>query len=688
MKKLPFPCNKVLLFTGALFVLIIGSSYNSFNTSWQYDDYVNIVHNEAVHPSDNSWEQISKSLDSIYAHQIFSRPLAYLSFALNYRLGRLQVPGYHAVNLIIHCIAAIFLFLFIRGTLRLPVLQGRYARHAEWIAWIAAAFWSLHPIQVSAVTYIVQRMTSMAGMFYIAGLFFFLRGRTSNHSGKKVAAYAGCVFCGFCALLTKENSILLIYSLLLYDLIFFSRLDRKALRDRFAWAIGLTLAAGLLSLLFIKPDMIFNSYDNRPFTMIQRLMTQPRVLLIYLSLIALPMTSRLSILHDVQASKSLVDPWTTWVAILSLLAVIGSLGMLSRRHRLFGFCGLFFFLNHLVEASFLNLELIYEHRNYVPSMLLFVPVAVAVIRSLTFFSYRRPLQYMISGSIALLLISNMHTTLGYNQIFETGLNTWIHVVEHSPNLSLAHINLGELYWEMGLHEKSRQENQMAFQLDRYNDLRQKWSIYYNLGLYSAYEQHDYVSAIAHFNTAKKYNPSYRPIWYEQARSWMMGGQLVHAVNVLDEAISQWPNQSELLALKGIIALKQKQFDKAVHLGQQALMINEQNQEAMMVTAEAYRGMGQTRIAVEKWKSVLNYNPDHVLAIMALIELYSELEQPCAVTEYVCRLLKMTGKSHHGKGINIRVENEAILPYVPQTEKITRILMAVQKDTKPVCINEK
>jgi hypothetical protein len=135
-------------------------------SGWQLDDITNIVNNEGLHLDAMSLEGIKKAFFSDPGRPGgLYRPVACVTFALNYHLGGLDVFGYHAVNLAIHIVASIFLYLLIYHTLCLPSLSEKYARRAYSIALLSAVLWAIHPIQVQSVTYIVQRMTSLAGMF-------------------------------------------------------------------------------------------------------------------------------------------------------------------------------------------------------------------------------------------------------------------------------------------------------------------------------------------------------------------------------------------------------------------------------------------------------------------------------------------------------------------------------------------
>jgi tetratricopeptide (TPR) repeat protein len=381
-------------------------------------------------------------------------------------------------------------------------------------------------------------MTSLAALFYLTALYAFLTGRKAEQSGVRFRAYCVCALSALCAMLSKENAILLPYAILLYEVLFFRPLNRKTLGTALLIALGVTVLLLMLSFLYTDPMKLFAPYTNRPFTMVERLLTQPRVLFIYLAMLAVPMTSSLSILHDVDISTSLITPRSTLVSILGLMAMLCSICLLARRHRLFAFCGLFFFLNHALESSFLNLELIYEHRNYLPSTFLFVPLGVGIVRAMAIFYYRPALRYMIVGCAGLILMTRMQTTHEYNRLFANEYDLWRHVTLIYPKCSLAYNNIGKVYWSVGDFEKSYHHVLKAVELDNFRNLQQEGMAYYNLGLYAANIEGDYGKALERFEKARALFGDMSKIWHEVIRVCMQLSDFGAADRVLAEALEQ------------------------------------------------------------------------------------------------------------------------------------------------------
>ena len=297
-------------FTTLLITLVIIYA-NSFHAAFQYDDLLNIVKNPNLEVQSWSWSGIEKTFYGPQTHSTtINRPLAYLTFAANRYLHQDKVFGYHVINFAIHYLTAVFLYLFVRNALHLPICGSRYAHTANGIALIAAFFWSTHPIQVTAVTYIVQRMAAMAGMFTILAMYAYLKARTALPSMKRWTFFALCTVAGVCAVASKENAAMLPVTLYLFDLILLR--NRQTENRRSYLIVGVLSLAILFTLSFYYVDFakISEAYSDRPFTLTQRLLTEPRVIVFYLSLILYPLPSRLTLLHDFTISTGWLTPWT------------------------------------------------------------------------------------------------------------------------------------------------------------------------------------------------------------------------------------------------------------------------------------------------------------------------------------------------------------------------------------------
>jgi len=298
---------------------------NSLDCSWHLDDIPNITDNHRIHLSGLRWEGIKAALYSDQRNPtILYRPVAALSFALNYYFGGLDVRGYHLANITVHVVASVFLFLFMYSAMHLPSLEKRYGSRGYFIALLSTFLWAIHPIQTQAVTYIVQRMASLAGMFYIMAMYFYLRARTAPARKQRILFGVMCACAFILALGSKENAALLPISLLLFEILFFQGIRGRALfgnlKTIFLLA-GITIVAGGGYFLYREGSLLsfLSGYQDRPFTLYQRLLTEPRVLLFYVSQLLYPSPERLSVAHSIQVSTSPFHPVTTLPAIIFII---------------------------------------------------------------------------------------------------------------------------------------------------------------------------------------------------------------------------------------------------------------------------------------------------------------------------------------------------------------------------------
>jgi hypothetical protein len=358
-------CRNFVFSSAALAAILFLVYSNSLDCAWHLDDFHSIVQNPSIRLKELTWPGLTKSLhsDLNYPERLY-RPLAGLTFALNFYISGMDPFSYHLVNLFIHWLCSVFLLLFLYKTLRLPSFQEKYTGSAFGIAFLSAVLWAINPIQVESVTYVVQRMASLAGLFYITSMFFYVKGRTALTESRRFLFGILCFISFALAFGSKENAALLPLSILLYEGIVVQADSGSWVKRNKAYlltALALILFLGILYVYYRRGNFLFflNDYEERPFTLVQRLFTQPRVILFYLSLIFYPLPSRLSIAHSFEVSTSLFSPLSTVVAILTLAGAVVFAVLFAKKLRIPSFCFLFFLVNHLLESSVFPLELVF-----------------------------------------------------------------------------------------------------------------------------------------------------------------------------------------------------------------------------------------------------------------------------------------------------------------------------------------
>jgi hypothetical protein len=364
---------------------------NTIDSEFHLDDYPNLVDNAAIHMTRLDAASIGKALSASVGG---NRPVASLLFALNFHAGQFNVRSFHITSIICHILAGWLLFLFLRRTLLLPMFTRRFGDRATLTALLATLVWFAHPIQTQAVTYIVQRANVLSGLFSFAALYLFAVILTSSPGpAARALQWTGLLLSILLALGSKETAAILPVIILLYYAFFYLGFKIEPIRKKPAHIAGL-LASPLL--IIVTPMVILIAdrirfgvwlfermgviYQLRGFTMWERVLTEFRVVVRYITLLILPLPGRLNLEHDVAISRSLVNPVTTILSLL-FLAGLAALGFyLVRRRPLISFFIFWFFLQLALESSVIPLELMFEHRLYLPSVSLAVILAVLLLQ--------------------------------------------------------------------------------------------------------------------------------------------------------------------------------------------------------------------------------------------------------------------------------------------------------------------
>ncbi|MBC2709746.1 MAG: tetratricopeptide repeat protein [Desulfosarcina sp.] len=556
---------------------------NNFNAGWHLDDYPNIISNTRLHVDVLTFDALKQSftaLPSDPGNKIW-RPLPCLSLALNWYWGEDDPIGYHGVNLILHMIVACVLFLTVKLLLQTPAVKADStpgSRHI--IALLAASLWAVNPIQTQAVTYIIQRMAVMAAMFSILGLYAYLRGRLTV--GRERWGWFSAVAAFFvCALLSKENAVLFPFSVLLIEFIFFMK--RLPMSRTKAWLTTRNgLIAGFLLIAVIAFIVLntagnpinFGYYDKRPFSLWERLLSQPRILFFYLSLLFYPAPWRFSIEHEINHSLSLFTPWTTFPAIFGVVGLIGVATLTARKRPLLSFGIFFFFLNHLVESTILPLELVFEHRNYLPSFFIFLPVAYWFNQLVV--SYRRENTSIFIMLVVLFTVILTATGLGCydrNKAWKTDYSLWYDAFQKAPGRARSLMALGvAIGWGEedipNKHDIALGIFNRALKLPgaRKNETAQ---IYGNLGLIHM-ARGEWPQAIAAYHKALEISPNERKIRFDLVRGLIALGRWHESEKQIDILLAdEFATPSEL-SYKGFVNLWLKKPENALRIFQEVL----------------------------------------------------------------------------------------------------------------------
>jgi protein O-mannosyl-transferase len=404
----------------------------------------------------------------------------------------------------------------------------------------------------------------------------------------------------------------------------------------------------------------------------QRLVTEPRVILFYLSLLFYPIISRLTLLYDIEVSRSLFQPWTTIPSILLILLIIGFAFYIARKRPLISFCIVFYFLNHLIEGSIFSLELIYEHRNYLPAMLLFVPLAEFIIYAIDYFSYQKIIQCIIALGIVIILVGEGDITYGRNKIVSDDFLLWFDNIDKSPGLSRPHSNLGRIYFNYNEKAKALQEYEKAIILNKFGSKEALALQECNLGLLYFEEMKDDL-AMGYFKQSSLTIPQFLQNYIYIAKIQIRRNKIKDAEQIIKDKLLKYPNNSQLLELYSFILLKDGKINEAQLIAKKCLAKDSNSAFALKIMAEASRIKNNYTGAIHYWKSVRLLFPQNAFSNLALIELYAKIKDKNKLNQEIRFLLYLKGSLKLNEYIKKITPDENLIIYLPKIENYSFVI---------------
>jgi tetratricopeptide (TPR) repeat protein len=427
-----------------------------------FDDFSNITGNKFLRFDELNLSNLYQAAMSSNAGTL-KRPLAMLTFALNswFAGGTSSAEPFKIWNLVIHSTNSILILMLTvkiinaeSGSLdKSKTSQGQLVfRYPLYIATIVAVLWAVHPIQLTSVLYVVQRMTSLSAFFVLLALLSYVTGRRYQDTDLlRFVLY--CFFLPLVLLIlgmvSKENAVLLPIYILSLELTVYS--DKpvwaKLKRNRLTgfmfrpWFIIATVSLVTAILVYIYQP----GYAGRLFSMPERLLTESRVVATYIYLILAPRLSGFALHHDdVVISQGLLTPPATLLSIVFLISLVVISWLIRRRLPLISFGIFFFFAGQLLESTFIPLEIMHEHRNYLPSFGL-IFAGVAGITALSDSLKNKIILALIPGFLAAFSFTSTVRAGDWSNVVSLYSNEVIHhpksartLIEYSGILNLLH----------------------------------------------------------------------------------------------------------------------------------------------------------------------------------------------------------------------------------------------------------
>jgi hypothetical protein len=352
-----------------LLLLIASVFWPAIYGGFIFDDYPIFAENAAVHVHGWDWQEWQHVWE--WSQVNIERPLAMLSYALNYALGN-NTLGFKVTNLCIHLINTVLVLSLTQQLLRVARNKALNVRKEQpsdfWALGITAA-WAAHPLQVSAVMYVVQRMELLGFTFTLLALLSYWHARRQQIQDKQgwpwLLLSILLIAIGYGA---KETIVLVPgYALLLEMTLlhFAASRPHTTLLWRIFYVAGCAVAA-LGFIAYLLPHYAnASAFAGRDYTAWERELTQLRALPMYIGWSLLPLPSHLLFYYDnYPPSTGLLHPITTLYGGLLIFALLVLAALLRKRRPLIALGIGWFFMAHLLTSSPIALELIFEHRNY------------------------------------------------------------------------------------------------------------------------------------------------------------------------------------------------------------------------------------------------------------------------------------------------------------------------------------
>jgi tetratricopeptide (TPR) repeat protein len=595
----PVKNNKYFELLGLIIVILTGIIIysNSFNCSFHFDDMSNIVDNPGIRnlADVKTWVNINSS-----------RPVGIFTFVLNYHFNQFDVFYYHLVNLIIHLINACLVWWLTLLIFSSPVLKDQpIAKNKKVLAFLTALLFVSHPLATQSVTYIIQRLASMAAMFYLLSLALYVKARLAKKRDAFTnRLFAGSLLSAVLAMLTKENAFTLPFAILLFE-IFFLRTKKLSINFR-NYRVILLIAAllGFIIIIFLKfssgifkpiPPMLGHAYTITP---VNYFFTQFSVIVKYIQLLFLPINQVLD--YDFPISNSFFEIRTLLsFAILVALIILAVISF--KRFRVISFGIFWFFLTLSIESSIIPItDVIFEHRTYLPSFGFFL-----ILTSGLYLLFWDEYKYLAISIFVIIIGSNSYLTFERNKVWRNDLSLWNDNVAKTPNLSRALMNRGVVYASLGQWDNAIDDYSKAITNDTKNI-----KAYYNRGVaYANLKQWD--NAMADYSKAIEINPKYKDGYYNRGVVYATHGQWDKAIADFSEAIKIDPkNMKEAYYNRAVAYATLGDWYNAITDYSKVIGIDPDNTNAYSNRGIAYASLGQYYNAIKDYSRAIEIAPNN------------------------------------------------------------------------------
>jgi protein O-mannosyl-transferase len=541
---------------------------NSTNCSFHFDDRITIIENQQITNLSN-FTNINYWLHP-------ARQISYLSFALNYHFNKLDVFGYHVINIIVHILTGIFTFLLIKLIVHLNNSKNtKFNKYKNWIALFSALFFMVHPLQTQAVTYIVQRMALMAAMFYIISIYLYAIGRLEHsqksNTLKALTFYVLALFSGMLGVMTKENAATFPFAMLLFEFFFIRDKEDKICKNYIIFSLS-TLVLICVVYLILNPTILLSSAsEGINISGIDYLINEFVVIVRYLQLANFPINQCADYGNIIYGFPFIKSFWRLDIigCCLFLVGLIVLAIFLYKKNKALSFGLFWFFLTLVVESSIIPIaDPMFEHRMYLPMLgigLLLISTLFLILNRL------RPI-YVFSF-LSVIVITLGIACYSRNEIWKNDLTLWTDVVKNASYNARGYYNRGLVRKELGDEEGAKQDYTKAI------ELKPDYSQAYNNRANIEANFNDNEKAMEDYNRAIELDPKNAFAYKNRGKIKIDKGDKVGSLQDLNRSIELKPDYAEGYNGLGYYFFILKDFKKSISYYEKALEIKPDYSEA-------------------------------------------------------------------------------------------------------------
>jgi len=577
---------------------------------WDDDSYV--TDNTTLRTMDGLrriWFEVATKNEAGVTPQYY--PLTSTSFWLDYHLWQLAPSGYHVINIGLHALNAMLVFLALR---KLGV-RG---------AWLAGAIFALHPVHVESVAWITERKNVLSGFFYLGALLAYLRFLTGSAIGLDFGAAMRSPVTGIgpkpwkfywlaiglygCALLSKSVTCSLPVTILL--LVWWKR-GRLGWRDVAALLpfLALGLGLGLITMKAENPQYALSALD--------RCLVAGRNLWFYAGKLAWP--QNLTFVYP----RWHIDAglWWPWLYPVGAVGVIVGLWRLRERWGRGALVGVLFFVVTLLPASgffgifYFHYSYVADHFQYLASVGL---IALAASGGTGMCERLGPRGRSIGAVTAAVLLTALGTlTWGQTHVYRNLETLWRDTLAKNPQCWLAHNNLGVVLKDQGKVPEAIAQYEQALRIDpNYHET------YYNLGVVLQ-DQGKVLEAIAYYERALQIEPKYPEAHNNLGNALAQTGRMGEAIAHYEQALQIKPDYARAQNNLGNVFMQEGKVSAAIGHYEEALRIKPDYVKAHDNLGNALAQTGRIEEAIAHYKQALRIKPDDAEAQSALARLQAQ-----------------------------------------------------------------